>query len=106
MKTIADIKRAFTLGSEWHTVYHKEFAGRTVDENGKELILYKDKDMGIRKISIVQKTQVAFATPKSDGAFRDSWIPFPKRDEVIFKDEKSFTILNFDGTPLLTYTKV
>lgn len=104
MKTIADIKRAFVLGSKWQTIYHREFAGRAI-ENGKEVIEYKDKDMGIRAISIVQTTQVAFATIKADGTVKDSWIQFPKKQEVIFRDENSFTILDNDGKPVLTYTK-
>jgi hypothetical protein len=105
MKTIADIKRAFTLGAKFQTIYHKEFSGRAVDEHGKEVILYKDKDMGIREISIVQTTQVAFKTPKADGTTRDSWISFPKSKEVVFNGPDSFTVLDCDGKPVLTYTK-
>lgn len=45
MKTIADIKRAFTLGSKWHTVNH-----------------IINKDFGVREISIVHSNQVAFKT--------------------------------------------
>lgn len=106
MKTIADIKRAFVLDSKWQTIYHKEFAGRDKDENGKEVILYKDKDMGIREISIVQTTQVAFKTVRTDGKIVNSWITFPKSKDVIFKDENSFTVLDFDGQPVLTYIRV
>lgn len=103
MKTIADIKRAFTLGSKWVTIYHKEFAGRSQDEHGKEVILYKDKDLGTREISIVQTTQVAFKTVRADGTVKDSWIGFPKVKEVIFNAD-SFTVLDHDGTPVLTYS--
>jgi hypothetical protein len=103
MKTVADIKRAFTLGSKWKTIYHKEFAGRSKDEQGKEVILYKDKDLGVREISIVQTTQVAFATTKADGTVKDSWIGFPKSKEVIF-NENSFTVLDYDNQPVLTYS--
>lgn len=105
MKTIADIKRAFTLGSKWHTVYHKEFSHRSKDENGKEVIHYKDKDVGVREISIVQTTQVAFKTIRTDGTTANSWIAFPKAKEVKFLNENSFQILEEEGTPVLTYTK-
>jgi hypothetical protein len=101
MKNIADIKRAFTLGSKWKTIYHKDFSHRSIDEKGKEVINYKDKDLGEREISIVQPTYVAFKTTKNDGAFI-----FPKSKEVIFKDENTFTVLDYDGAPVLTYSKL
>jgi DNA polymerase III delta prime subunit len=105
MKTIADIKRAFTLGSKWKTIYHKEFSHRELNDQGKELIIYKDKDLGEREISIAQTTQVAFKTMTKEGTFKDSWITFPKSKEVIFKDENTFTVLDYDGVPVLTYSK-
>ncbi len=91
MKTIADIKRAMTVGSKWHTVHH----GYAPD--------WTPQDMGVRAISIAQTNSVAFRTIR--GA--DSWIQFPKKNQVIFhNDGKSFSIIDpgFGQKPLLTYT--
>lgn len=87
MKTIADIKRAFVLGSKWRTVNH---------------IL--DKDFGIREISVVQSSQVAFKT-MYQGMVTDSWISFPKSRNVVFNSDSSFTVMSDDGRKVLTYTK-
>ena len=89
MKTIADIKRKMTLGSEWHCIHH----GFSPD--------WVRNDMGIRPISIVQSNAVAFRTHKGT----DSWIQFPKKNQVIFHDDNTFSIIDpsFGLKPLLTY---
>jgi len=90
MKTIADIKRKMTLGSQWHCIHHG-FSPNWVPN-----------DMGVRPVSIVQSNQVAFKTTKGS----DSWITFPKKDQVVFHNENSFSIIDksFGLKPLLTYT--
>lgn len=88
MKTIADIKKAFTLGSKWHTINH-----------------IVNKDFGVREISIVQSNQIALKTIHQ-GVVTDSWISFPKKSNVVFNSDISFTVLTDDGRKVLTYTKV
>lgn len=92
MKTIADIKRAMILGSQWHCIHHGFSPNWT------------ETDMGIRPISIVQSNSVAFKTSKGT----DSWIQFPKKAQVIFHNENSFSIIDpsFGLKPLLTYTLI
>jgi hypothetical protein len=92
MRTIADIKRAFTLGSKWHCTHHGYAP------------IWEPTDMGIRPISIVKTNQVAFKTSKGT----DSWIQIPKKSEVIFHNEKSFSIIDpsFGMKPILTYTRI
>ena len=99
MKTIADFKRKAILGSTWSTVYHKDFSHR--DEKGN--VIFKDKDLGNRVISLVQSTQIAFDTLKTTGETVKSYINFPKAADVQFIDANTIRILE-DGKPLLTYT--
>jgi len=108
MKTLADFKRKLTVGTKLHTTYHQEFAGR--DPNFK--IFYKDKDLGIREISIAKSAQIAFKTPKNDGTFVDSYMLFPTAKQLKIIDENTVTIFTpdtrdgKDGSeliPLLTY---
>jgi len=87
MKTIADIKRAFTVGSKWHTINH-----------------IINKDFGIREISIVQSNQIALKT-EHNGVITDSWLSFPKKTNTVFNSDTSFTIMSDDGRKVLTYTK-
>ena len=89
MKTIADIKRELTIASVWHCMWKCRDA---------------IKDMGQRPISIVQTNRFAFKTTKADGTITDSWCDWPKKSEVTFNSEKSFTIK--DGDIELTYTKI
>lgn len=89
MKTIADIKREMVIGSIWHCMWKCREA---------------TKDMGNRPVSIVQSNRFAFKTTKADGTISDSWCDFPKKSEVIFHNEKSFTIIH--GDIELTYTKI
>jgi hypothetical protein len=92
-KTIADIRKAMVTGSFWQTFHHGNTSQPT------------KKDMGVRRVSVVQSGKFAFETIKSDGTIADSWCDFPKKDSVIFHDTTpaSFTITE-SGKPMLTYT--
>lgn len=91
MKTIADIKRAMTLGSKWHAIHHG-FSPT-----------WEPKDLGIREITIVQQKSVAFKNERGN-----SWVQIPTRDQVVFHGEDSFSIIDkgFGLKPLLTYRRV
>ncbi len=107
MKTLADFKRALTVGRKLDTVYHCAFNGR--DEKG--LTIYKDEDKGIREVSKVQSNSFALKTTKQDGSIVDSWCNYPKSNEIVFNQDGSITILEEDGRyreegrkcPVLTY---
>lgn len=96
--TFASIKRSFKVGTKFETIYHKEFAGR--DENGN--VLYKDKNMGVREVSIVQSNAVAF---KNEATGRDSWLQYPKASDVKVIDDRTFQVYE-DGDLILTYKLV
>lgn len=84
MKTIKELKKALQVGSQWHCYNH----------------LF-EKDLGIRKISIVQSNKIAFKTEKND-----SWLDYPKKSEVIFHaDGNGFDIVDSDLNIILTYKK-
>jgi hypothetical protein len=93
MKTLADFKRALTVGSKWHTFNH----------------LYQ-ADMGIREVSKTQSNCVYFKTTRPDGSICDSRIDFPSADNVEFADDDKVNIYTFnphDGRRLiLTYTRL
>ena len=91
MKTIADIKRAMTLGSRWRTIHH----GFSPN--------WMPKDLGIREISIVQTKSVAFKTLTGN-----SWVTIPNKSQVIFENENTFSIIDpgFGLKPILTYTLI
>ena len=57
MKTLADFKRALTLGSKWHAMHAS------------------GQDIGIRTVAKVQTESVAF---KRDDREELSWVYFPK----------------------------
>jgi uncharacterized protein YaiE (UPF0345 family) len=107
MKTIADFKRRLAVGVKVHTTYHQESAGR--DAVG--MIIFQDKDMGIRPISIVQSTQFALKTKYNETEFRDSWMQYPKKEEFKILSENRVQILMQDFRkkeksliPVVTYT--
>ena len=110
IKSVADIKREIKVGVKLACIYHHEFAGRDAEMN----VLYKDKDMGIREISVVQSNSFAFKNIKADGTVSNSWCNFPKASEVVYYGNNSFTILDEDYRvrdkklmiPILTYTFV
>jgi len=100
MKNVAEFKRGLKVGRKIHTIFHKEFSHR--DEKGK--VVYKDKDMGIREVSIVQSNSFAMKTTRSDGSTVNSWCNYPKASESLFNDG-AVTILESEGDrkPVLTY---
>lgn len=76
--TFSEFKRIIQVGDKLHTMYHMNIIGR--DENQK--VIYGDKDMGVREVSIKQSNAIACKTPKSDGTFSDSWLHWPKASET------------------------
>ena len=92
MKTVADLKRTIKVGVKLASTYHLKFAGH---EDGKTL--YQDEYKGIREVTISSPTQFALKTfYTKDNIYRDSFMPWPKRDEVIFNSDGSFTIQEKD----------
>lgn len=100
MKTIADFKRRVVVGAKVHAIFHKEYNGR--DEKG--MPLFKDRDMGVREISVVQSNSFALKTTRTDGKVVDSWCSFPKKDQVVFNGGDCISILEEDNSKVLTYT--
>jgi hypothetical protein len=105
LKTIADFKRALTIGCELTMIHHQKFNGR--DDKG--IVIYVDDEPVKRIVKKVLSTQVCFETP----AGKESWINFPKSSQVKIEGNK-VTYLGYDyryGTedknlplvPLLTY---
>ena len=88
MKTLADIKRAMTTGSKWHTYNHP-----------------MNRDMGVREVSIIQSNCFALKTIKADGSASNSFCDWPKVKDVLFHGSDSFSIIEND-TPLLTYSLI
>lgn len=102
MKSLADFKRALTLGSIWETVYHLgTFKGN--DTQGKAQ--YEPKNIGQRPVSIVKSNSVAFKTTKADGTTYDSWLQWPKASECKFPNENTLEVYE-GGTLVLTYKKL
>lgn len=105
MKTIADLKRALKPGLKLASTYHLKYVGMT---NGKPE--YTDEYKGIREVSIVQATQFALSTfYAKDAIYRDSWMPFPKKDQIRFNQDGGFTILEKNDStgeyfPVITYS--
>jgi hypothetical protein len=90
METIADFKRAMTIGSKWHTTH------RYIGNNPTE-----PKDLGIRECAIVQSNSFALRNPESG---KPSFCDWPKRGEFS-SNENSVTITK-EGFCQLVYTKV
>lgn len=85
MKTLADLKRALSVGSKWQGFHH-----------------FQNRDLGVREVSKVQSKAVAFATPGGD-----SWLEFPKASQVKFDaDGNGFTLVNDQGQAVLSYKQV
>lgn len=103
MKTLAEFKRLVKVGTLIQAIHHLNFAGR--DEQGN--VIYNDKDMGTRPVSIVQSNAIALTTVKSDGTTVDSWFHYPKASECRFNEDGSFTYMEAQGNgkavPCLTY---
>ena len=84
MKTIADLKRKIQLGVKLDCYNH-----------------WFKESLGVREIGHVQSNSFAFITLK--GTL--SWCNLPKKNEVVFVDDKTFNIINPDNKELiLTYT--
>ncbi len=65
MKTLADFKRALTIGSKWYGIHVSE-----------------RHELGIREVVIVQNNCVAFSTEKGP-----SYLYFPKATEFAVDDD-------------------
>lgn len=90
MKTIADLKRKIILGIKLDCYNH-----------------WFKESLGIREIGHVQSNSFALLTKKKgvENVFFLSWCDFPKKNSVIFVDDKTFNIINPDNNELiLTYT--
>jgi hypothetical protein len=88
MKTLADLKRAMAIGTEWHCFNH----------------IYNG-DMGTRSIVRKKTNSVAFKTVRRDGKEVESWVHFPKASDMNFPDESTAEIYE-DGKLILTYRKI
>lgn len=98
MKTLSDFKKRLKVGVKLQAIHHLTFAGR--NENGQAF--YKDKDLGIREISIVQSNCFALKTERLNGDIVDSYCAYPKAKECSILDENTIQI--FEGNiPVLTY---
>lgn len=64
MKTLADFKRALTVGSKWHATSY--------DSRGNPMTL------GCRSVAKIQSNSVAFSRPDTHAL---SWLQFPKASE-------------------------
>ena len=112
MKNVADFKKRIKVGCQIDTIYHQASGGRSEDNSH---IIYVNKALGIREVSIVQNNSFALKTEKSDGTFgtfTDSWCSFPKASQCKFLDENTIQILEEDYRvrtepkpliPILTY---
>jgi hypothetical protein len=99
MKSLAEFKRALTVGTMVGTIYHREFAGRNPETME---VIYKDKDLGARPVSKVMASQVAFKTERGT----DSFLNWPKASECEFNGN-SVTVYEEDRGKrykVLTYT--
>ena len=108
MKTLSDFKKRLKVGVLLSTIFHHEFNGR--DEKGEPK--FKDKDLGIRPVSIVQSNSFALKTKKADGSETNSWCAYPKASNCKILDENTIQILEEDYRvregekpliPILTY---
>ena len=94
MRTLADFKRALTLGSKWLAVHN---------QSGNVL--------GVRTVGKVQVNGVGF---KSEGKDNLSWLYFPKASEFetdgrqafIFSPEVTEFSYSLPRLHILTYTEV
>lgn len=96
MKTLADFKRALSVGSKWHT----------------KLMKY-GTDIGVRPVSKVRSNGVSFRTVRPNGEVCDSYLDFPKACNVKFREDGTVEIwaearpeLNEPAYCKLTYKKV
>lgn len=81
---VAEFKRFLKVGVKLKATLHKGFAGR--DDEGK--VIYCDRDLGIRPVSIVQTNSFAFKTVNSKGEVVDSWCHFPAASDAKVENGK------------------
>lgn len=107
MKTLADFKRRLKVGVRVDAIQHTCFAGRTEDGT----VIYKDWELGVREVSIVQSNSFAFKTVRTTGEVVDSWCEFPKASEckiegdtiTIFEEDYRVREGKKPMIPVLTY---
>jgi hypothetical protein len=75
VKTLADFKRALTVGSKWEGFNH-----------------YYQSSFGVREVSKVQSNSFAFKTINSKGEETNSWSDFPKAKDIKFKEDGTVEI--------------
>lgn len=96
MKTLADFKRALTVGSKWETKHVKY-----------------GTSMGIRPVSKITSNAVFFKTVDSEGKTSESRLDFPSARDIKFLEDGTVEIWR-NGDPvvgdppycMLTYKKV
>lgn len=72
--TIAEFKRILQLGDKLKCIYHMDFNGRDAEQQ----VIYKDKELGVREVSIKQTNSFALKTWREDKQeFVDSWCSYP-----------------------------
>lgn len=110
-KNLNQFKNLLKVGSKLGCIYHCAFAGRLATGQ----VLYKDQDLGVREVSIVQTNSFALRTPRISGEFVDSWCDFPKASMCKIEDnrltiyEESRSAVSTDNQeatvkiPVLTY---
>jgi len=91
MKTIADFKRAVTVGSKWHTTHN--FVTNGINE--------PIKDMGVREVGKVQSNCFAFRTLSGELSYCD----WPTKKEFSVENDGKTAVLN-SGFAILNYTEV
>ncbi len=100
MKTIADFKRALTLGSKWQATWHSPDGAYTTD-------------LGTRKVGVVKSNRFGFERIGENGEIILSWCEFPKAANFAVNDKGQVEIYhpaseayNLPRRLALTYTKL
>ena len=81
---VAQFKKFLAVGVKLKATHHQAFAGR--DEEGK--VIYKDQDLGIRPVSIVQTNSFALKTTRENGEVVDSWCDYPAASQAKVENGK------------------
>ena len=76
MKSVAEFKGRLHVGAKLHAIYHREYIGRDGDK-----VIYGNKDLGVREVSIVQTNSFALKTFRKDGSSYNSWCSYPKASQ-------------------------
>lgn len=92
MVTISDFKKRLRVGVSLHSIHHHERLGMDQNKN----VLWGEKDMGIREVSIVQTNSFALKTTRTDGKVVDSWCMHPKASECGFSPTDPDTIVIYE----------